>query len=244
MNVESPEAIRSSAAQPTDRDLHHADAISGELRIEPNARADIDPEFDGLELEAWAASAGMTVATVWGMLRRGELLGRTEKGKIHVYSRTPAAEARATRGADNLPPLPGEHAGQDATASAMATGHEAARAGGTAVPQAPWGLTTVSERSPEMALLLDHLSLAKEENREILKLTQDSLQRISSMTDTIVAMKDLLLKTKQEQLDQVQEVLNVRTADVRRLRQDNSDLETMVRTLAAELAQIRNKMPR
>jgi hypothetical protein len=168
--------------------------------------ADTGDELDGLDIDSFAKLKGLEPSEVWGMLRRGELVGRTERGMIRVYSKPPAElpePPRAAATAGDLPPV-------------------------------PWPGST--QPSQEMTLLLDHLSIAKEENREILKLTQDSIARIATMTDTIVAMKDLLLKTKDDQLGHMQELMSLKNQDIRKLQQTNVDLETMVRTLSAELA--------
>lgn len=94
-------------------------------------------------------------------------------------------------------------------------------------------LTFSGDRSahPEVALLLDHLSLAKEENREILRLTQDAMQRVSNMTDQLVKLKDELLSTKDQQLTQMHEIVKAREAEILRLKRQNEDLETLARTL-------------
>ena len=90
-------------------------------------------------------------------------------------------------------------------------------------------------QSTELALLLDHLSLAKEENREILRLTQDTLTKLSAMTDAVVQMKDEVIKSKDLQLATMQQAIAEKERNLSQLRQDKEDLEMLNRTLGTAL---------
>lgn len=193
------------------------------------AKASPDAE-DGLPLEAFAKKAGLAEAEVWKRLRRGELVGRTERGRLFVYATGAAAEsAQATFGSwlekagTELPPLPGMNAMNGATA---ASGE---KEGGF--------LSLSGERTgaPELALLLDHLSLAKEENREILRLTQESIRKVTELTDKIVEMKDQVIDAKEAHIMALQQQLAAKGGELRRLAQANEDLEMLARTMAEKL---------
>jgi len=208
---------------------------------------------DGVEIEIYAATMGITPSEVWSLLRRGELLGRTEKGKLLVFARpgqenaghiehfnkfaTPVdqmrvgASAKSSGDHGELPPLP------PLSAEATNLNHKEIRAVPQGEPQTAGSYLTVSETKsihPEISLLLDHLSLAKEENREIIKLTQDALSHVSSMTDTMIKMKDQLITAKEEQLLTMREVLSLRDQEIRKLKQEREDLEMLTRTLAEQ----------
>jgi hypothetical protein len=107
---------------------------------------------------------------------------------------------------------------------------------GEEAPNPPGYLAVAESKAihPEIALLLDHLSLAKEENREIIKLTQDALTRVSTMTDTMIKMKDQLIGAKDEQLMSMKEILALRDSEIRKLKQEREDLEMLARTLAEQ----------
>lgn len=206
-----------------------------------------DPTLEGLPLEDYARQTGLEEAEVWKRLRRGDLIGRTQRGRLFVYSHeaavppeepTPAGAQGRTFGAwvsDNvvhedigsadlgtLPPLP--------------LGPEEANRAGAMGPGAGGFLTMTGERtgSPEMALLLDHLSLAKEENREILRLTQHSIQKVTELTDKIVEMKDTVIEAKDAQILALMQQLEATDQRIKRLSQQNEDLEMLARTMAED----------
>ena len=80
-------------------------------------------------------------------------------------------------------------------------------------------------------LLIDHLSLAKEENREILRLTQDAMSRLTHMTDVMLDMKDALIASKEEQMSILKLRLSEQSADLTRALKENEDLETLTMAL-------------
>lgn len=166
-----------------------------------------DVEFVGEELQRFAAARGLDEQDVWTRIRNGELIGRSFGGKLYINEPNEMGELSAA--VDELPPLPEE-------ADLADEQH--------LVPSVP--------QSTEMALLLDHLSIAKEENREILRLSQDSISRVTHMADTIVAMKDDLLKAKDEQIDGLREKVKSREVEIARLKQELEDLKMLAMTLS------------
>lgn len=185
------------------------------------------PDDEGLALEEYAEKYLLSESEVWRRIRRGELLGRTQHGRLLIY---PPASMAATLA--DLPPLPN---------SVQPT-----RAG-AAHDQAGGFLTLSGERSgnPELALLLDHLSLAKEENREILRLTQDSLRQVSQMADQLVQMKDAVITAKDHELEALKQQrdleqaawrdqLAARDREIARLQQHSEDLEMLARSMGQE----------
>lgn len=161
-----------------------------------------DAEFAGEELHDFATARGLTEQDVWARIRNGDLIGRSFGGKLYVH------EPHGVEGMDALPPLPMDEDEEDRTLVAS-------------VPQAT-----------EVALLLDHLSLSKEENREILRLSQDSIARVTQMADTIVAMKDELLKARDEQIDGLRDKLKSREGEISRLKQELEDMKMLAATLS------------
>lgn len=126
----------------------------------------------------------------------------------------------------DLPPLPGG-APHISGAEYPATEYPASAHSGSRY------LPVASERigSTEIALLLDHLSLAKEENREILKMTQESIRKVTELTDTIVEMKDSLLDARETQILFLKDQLDGREKEIRKLKQQKEDLEILAQTI-------------
>ncbi len=198
-------------------------------------------ELDGLSIEDYAQRQGMTTDEVWNRLRRGQLVGRTSRGKVLVYESISAAALA----------VPGLGSPGGATGSAQGTSFRSSSDGD--LPPLEFGasghlterssthsssmvsMDLAGPQSTELALLLDHLSLAKEENREIIRLTQDTLTKLSSMTDAVVQMKDEVIKSKDIQLAEFQHALAEKERNISQLRQEKEDLEILNRTLGHAL---------
>lgn len=102
----------------------------------------------------------------------------------------------------------------------------------------PWPISTstgaTANSSTELALLIDHLSLSKDENREILRLAQDSIRKITELSDTLVAMKDAVIEAKTTQIASLKELLALRDKEIKTLQRSNEDLETLARTVSRQ----------
>ncbi len=171
---------------------------------------DIDAEFAGIELSLYAKDQNISEHEVWNKIRSGDLIGRSFNGKLYIHEPNggTASELDRLQASGDLPPLPDR--------------------------DDSYSQNTLQEsNAPEMALLLDHLSLSKEENKEILRLSQDSITRITQMSDTIVALKDELLRAKEEQLDGLREKMKTKDFEITQLKQELEDL----RMLAAAMGQ-------
>ncbi len=208
-------------------------AFSPEIAAEPNAMpepalADQDAQIEGIELSRYAEQQGIGTGEVWQLVRLGQLAARTERGKVFVYERAIDDNAltapvdvamdsqynkslKAETETSALPPLPSTRDLQHTS---------------NLVPQAP---------APEIALLLDHLSLAKEEHREIIRLTQDSISRITNMTEQLLAAKDTLLKEREEQLADANDEVKARDEKLATLAQEAAERDAMVTRLRQEL---------
>jgi hypothetical protein len=127
--------------------------------------------------------------------------------------------------ASSLPPLPSDE--PEILKDSERTFH-----GASSSPQV---LPVATERvtNTELALLLDHLSLAKEENREILKMTQESIRKVTELTDTIVEMKDTVIDAKETQIMFLKDQLETREKEIRKLMQQKEDLEILAQTIMA-----------
>lgn len=233
---------------------------------------------EGLTIEAYARQVKVSEAEVWRRLRTGDLVGRTEGGRLVIYSSPTAAtvsRAGAEAGGQKFGPDPGEPKDQDllefmddtlpeAAAAAAAVEdfatedlsttygqplpHSASDPDFSLLPPLPpssnnragaesqgyLALSGEKSSSPELALLLDHLSLAKEENREILRMTQESIRKVTQLSEALVEMKDTVIEAKQSEIDVLKAQLQARDQEVKRLQQQNEDLEMLARTMADE----------
>lgn len=219
----------------------------------PGSGDPLDPQDTGLPLEQYARTHGFHVAEVWRLIRGGELIARPQGGILWVYpeglpilmsarkgasSKRPEAEIgkiqspdlasavmNAIQGAsypesvakfsDELPSLPPEDLAMPSPRDQM-----------RAAPESK-ALATF----PEVALLLDHLSLAKEENKEIIKLTQDTIQRVTTMCESIVEMKNEIIEAKSAQIADLKERLGEQNLQIQSLNQEKEDLEMLARSI-------------
>jgi hypothetical protein len=178
--------------------------------------------LEGLTLQVYAKENDLSESDVWKLLRQGELVGRTHRGQLIIYPEPAAGlppletkSALTVRGAESsLPPLPGSTAMTQVSGDMYMT------------------LNGEKSGSPEVALLIDHLSLAKEENREILKMTQESIRKVSELSDSVIEMKDAVIDAKDAQLQALKEQLKATDRQNAKLKQDNEDLNMLARTLA------------
>jgi hypothetical protein len=92
-------------------------------------------------------------------------------------------------------------------------------------------LTGAAAQTPEVALLIDHLSLAKEENREILNFAQQSLAQVREITSQIVSSKDELLRLREEKIQLLEEKLARNLHELKKLSQEKEDLEMLTMEL-------------
>lgn len=182
-------------------------------RINDLIDADIKAN-QGLEAAVSAATETETIAT------KSEIAAEPAGQDAHQ----PVQEPHRAGAASHLPPLPGPAANESS---------------GT--------LPVLSERSndrisnTEIALLLDHLSLAKEENREILKMTQESIRKVTELTDTIVEMKDTVIEAKESQILFLKDQLDTKEKEIRKLLQQKEDLEILAQTIMADSESRRGK---
>jgi hypothetical protein len=182
-----------------------------------------------MPIEDYAEKFLLSETEIWRRIRHGELLGRTHQGRLLIYAPSSIEATLA-----DLPPLPGQ------TPSPTRVGATQERSGADFL-----GLSGERSSSPELALLLDHLSLAKEENREILRLTDQSMKRVCEMSDALIQMKDAVIVSKDTELLAVRQQRDTEVAsleaklaasdmEIRRLRQQSEDLEMLARTMAQQ----------
>ena len=188
-----------------------------------------DTDIDGLELSAAAQILGVSVDDIWRQVRNGKLIARTERGQVLVYT-----DCESFSTIEGLPPLPSSRVTVEAAAASAPLEQP-----NTEQPKAvrmeelyPSALVqSPSSERQEIALLIDHLSLAKEENREILRLTNESMSRLSELTDKMLDMKDSIIASKEEQMQILKQRLTEQASELRQALQEKEDLETLTQAL-------------
>ncbi len=203
-----------------------------------------DDELNGVEFKEYAKRRGLHTTEVWRLIRDGQLVARTENGFVYVYGidkkstlvpmktvRDLAKDEDAitqTLTSEDLPPLP-----TDSDIDNLSK-----------VPA-----TVTDERSPEVDHLLESLQNLQTENREILKLSKDSVSQITEISKKAIQAKDEIidhknslladkqntLATKEEKLNSLQEKISTQERELNRLKQENEDLEMLNRTLSANI---------
>lgn len=240
VRAESEQKIQGSSLNP--------EPIVGDLPNKTNLQPNEDnADIDGLLLDTYASQQNISHREIWKQVKSGKLIARTQNGKIYIYSdsipnihvTTPESwdaqsknstkdqEDQASTGCEfGLPPLPSTTSEQSDKETFL-------------------GLSGKFADSPEVALLLDHLSLAKEENREVLRLAQESIRTMTDTTekvihakdqlitekDRMISQKDELIAEKDRQLELIRQKLADETSKLLKAKQDAEDMETLARTL-------------
>ena len=149
-------------------------------------------------------------------------------GKSLSPATTPGLAKKST-----LPPVPPAEPALEPSLESTAKDEE--RKGALSNWPTPAGGEGTSQPSTELALLIDHLSLSKDENREILRLAQESIRKITELSDTLVAMKDAVIEAKSTQIDSLKELLALRDKEIKTLQKSNEDLEILARTVSRQV---------
>lgn len=187
-------------------------------------RSSDDDDIDGMELSKAARHLGVSIDEIWRRVRNGKLVARTNRGQVMVYT-----DASTVVTMEGLPPLPNSNVPEW---TKSASNRDDSKSVDTEYNQiSVLGERVSSSDRQEVALLIDHLSLAKEENREILRLTHESMSRLSEMTDKMLDMKDSIISSKDEQMQILKQRLAEQTEQLRQVLREKEDLETLTEAL-------------
>ncbi len=169
---------------------------------EDSAKLGLKSELaEGLKLQEYSLKTGLSEREVWEQVNRGELIGRAQGSDVRVFLSPEAAE-NAFDAEGELPPLPGSM-------------HQTAN------------LPSGRDQSTEVALLLDHLSLAKEENREILKMAQESIRKVSELSESLMETKNLVIEGQTQEILLLREALQKKDAEIKDLKRKHENLEML-----------------
>lgn len=188
-----------------------------------------DVDIDGLDLETAAQTLGIGVDDLWRRIRNGQLMARSMRGKVYVYAhatQSPEANIYSPQPAPatELPTVPME---EPSPSQIVVTQMEAS------LPTADLG-SNLEVANREISLLIDHLSLAKDENRDIIRFTRESMNRLTEMTDTMLQMKDEVISAREQQVEMLNERMRLQAEELRAVLKEKENLETLTRVLMAE----------
>lgn len=82
-----------------------------------------------------------------------------------------------------------------------------------------------------LAILAENLKISKQEQIELLKLTQESIKRVVDSTEKLIATKETLIEEKDKVIKSMQEKINEYTSTRSKLLQENEDLKILVQAL-------------
>ncbi len=99
-----------------------------------------------------------------------------------------------------------------------------------------FSLPSVSNIEPDstmgyLAILAENLKISKQEQVELLKLTQESIKRVVDSTEKLVASKEALIEEKDKIIESLQSKIDEFSSVKYKLLQENEDLKTLVEAL-------------
>lgn len=214
----------------------------------------------GMEISLYAKHHNTHEGEVWRKIRSGELIAKPYKNKLYIYSETnngillDSKEPLFTIDKSSTPsaPIIDEDLLQEESLPELPEFKESL----TGASKSLINTNTSSSESQQIALLLDHLSLAKEENREVLQLAKETVEKVTKMSEEIVSMKDSIIESHKEHIEiekkkvedlsqqmeqqklelsaeiekqknELNEQLKQQEDDLRKLRQENEDLNML-----------------
>jgi hypothetical protein len=169
-------------------------------------------ETTGLTLNEYCEINEISPSQVWSKIRHGELVSRTVSGRLKIFGQedigtiSPKVMGATARDKSSLPDLP------NVLPIRANTDDED--------QDFPSGQVSIYEAEPtsEVALLIDHLSLAKEENKEILRMTRDSIGKITEMSEQLLESKEQIIDAHKQTIQEKNLIVEVQQEKIENLR--------------------------
>jgi hypothetical protein len=190
----------------------------------------LDCAIDGMDIEMAADALQVDVEEIWRRIRRGDLLARSQLGKVFVYTDHAQFEVDQDR-FSALPDLPFQKL-QGARHERLA-GNLGDHPGVDIQLWDPGVSTSLvsTDQSYQFDELIRLLNMAKEENREIIRLTSDSMSQLSQMTDEMLHLKDQVIEARELQVRNLEADVRGTREEIQKLRQEVEDLSTVAKFL-------------
>lgn len=203
-------------------------SLSNNIVILGDQETDLD--FDGMTIDQASIAMDIGIDELWSKVKSGQLLARTLAGEVRIYSSIEKSNDDIAKLA-NLPAPPlKEIQSTEIQSSEVQFDPTVIVATMTHSNEDHHGSQNSSKG--ELAAIVHHLNLAKEENREILKLTSESMSRLTQMTDAVINMKDELIIAREAQLQELQSELKAQDEQIRNLLREKENLETLAQNLS------------
>lgn len=190
-----------------------------------------------LTIEEYSKVHAVSATQIWADIKAGKLIAKEVNGKIIIFNSKPnyensSTEGRKVKGASF----------NELSASRQRT--ENTRGGATSyvaqerpgkLPKLPsLPIPSRGSRQAEISLLLDHLSIAKEENQEILKLAQKSLAQVKDVTNQIIASKDEVIAAKEEKIKALEQRLALADEKLVKVQRELEDEQILTKILSEQ----------
>ncbi|MCX6117591.1 MAG: hypothetical protein NT027_08625 [Proteobacteria bacterium] len=190
-----------------------------------------DFELDGVEINQAAVDLNISIDDIWKRIRNGQLVARTHRGKVYVYSDYEKSRQLNSEQPEVLPPLPSEMLdtieSYNFSSSDLATSEVQSQ--DLSVHFDP--NHEDQDYKQNVALMIHHLNLAKEENRDIIRFTTEAMTKLTQMSDAMIKLKDSLIISKDEALEEMTRQVNQSSAELQRLARENEKLATVAKFL-------------
>ncbi|MBP9706016.1 MAG: hypothetical protein KBD78_00125 [Oligoflexales bacterium] len=234
--------MNEAAAKTIGANLDQSEGKKLKARISPNA---------ALEINQFVTKFQIKKSDIWQLIRHGELAARIAEGQVYVFGDLPqdypvifsneSLEIESNLSAANQSPIyqnldPQIKISEKIRSFFPTNDHDPEITGPESLSAEiePKNLASSSDRGSEISLLLDHLSLAKEENLEILRLTQSAIERVTRMSEQVLSLKEDALALEKERNKLLQMKLDEQFALTQKLKQEKEDLEMLADSLTRE----------
>lgn len=153
---------------------------------------------EAIPLERFAAERSVPRELVWSQIQAGRLRARVKNGVVYIMQQV--NEDAPIEIESPLEPV--------ATIEPI---------------RSPDHLSSV-----DLKALLEHLTAAKAEQKELAQLTRTTIEQIRFMSSELVAFKDRLLTEKEAKISQLEDQVAQLEKETRALRRSQEDMETLI----------------
>lgn len=200
----------------------------------------------GRTLSEYCEAFEVSPASVWQRIRRGELISRTLDGRLKIFERgvDPTPLERSFGATAFGPSDDSDHTLQGLPDLPIMEENDTSDANAKLPTVQNSNVTVLESFAPnntEIALLLDHLSIAKEENKEILRMTQDSIAKITAISEQLAETKDQMIDDQRRMLAEKDLVVDVLQEKMDAMRLELSRLKEVQSAESKEIEEIEDQ---
>ncbi|MBF0442878.1 MAG: hypothetical protein HQK54_13310 [Oligoflexales bacterium] len=193
-------------------------------------------ENDCIDIESYAASTKKSRKEIWNQIKTGEIPGKCILGKIFIYPKGEGTNQEQYVFHNDphinpftIAPLRTNDINQKKDIADISLNETEANKINRAENNIHKNEET--QKTSEMALLIDLLSLSKEENKELMRITSESITSIDEATKKAMSAKDDLLKSKDLQIENFKNIIVQNEKTISKLNQEIEDLNILNKIL-------------